>query len=151
MVVEVDNTKQLNLFDTIRNILQTNKVLAEKFTKSHFYLFEPLPKDNKFSEYPYIVIQLPETDTDLVVLDHQTTLKPFIIPIKLVVDFVATDKVLLFSNAILSAIEASEETFETLGYINLKIKIVDSSEELADQKNVAAVFFELNFDGRVLR
>jgi hypothetical protein len=150
-MIGITKTKQLNTFDTIKSILSTSTVLKTKFKDSSFHEFEPSLKSLKISDIPFIVINLPDTDTDLLVLNNSTNLKKFSISIKLVIDYLARDKYKDYASAIISTLEGNTATLEKQGYYDLIIEHLGADIDLVDNKKVIAGEFELSLVGNVTR
>lgn len=150
MSIPVPNTTQLSVFDTFKGILQASSEL-NRINSSQYHQFEPNVKSRSFTGFPYIVITIPSTTTDLLVFNHQITLKEFPVIISLVVEFTAQDKVISYSNAIMYSIEAAETTLEAIGLYNLNVSSDAPSPEIKKDKEVLRVNFTVTGNGAVLR
>lgn len=148
----VTNTTQLDLFPTIRTVLRNNTTLAANFSESQIVEYEPAIKSSNFPGFPYIVVNIPETDTELSTLKHDLTFKDFVVTCELVVEYHARDKVRGFCNDIIYQMETSEDTFEAIGYYNDDIDLISKDdEEIIEEKRVVRVTFEFMFSGGVCR
>jgi len=149
-MVNVTTSTQLSvLFSTIRTSLLSSSTIAGYMTTQDFYQFDPNFKQVK---YPHIQIELPSTDTDLLTMNHATTLKTFTIPIILRVEFIAKDNHSTIAQAIINQLESDEATFDALGYYDLSIDLVDTDGGVElDQKRVIISNFELSFNGGIDR
>lgn len=147
----ITNTTQLSTFSIIKGILKNNSTLAAKFKDSDYYEFEPNLKSMRSSDLPYIVIELPTTDTGMMTLNNSKTFKDLSISIMLVIDYDARSKFLGYANAIIRQIESAETTFEASGYYGIKIDLIDTSIEVIDQKQVIVGEFEITSVGSVRR
>ena len=150
-MIGVTLKKQLNTFDTIKSILKTSTILKTKFKDKDYYEFEPSLKSLKQTDIPYIVIPLPETETEEVVMNHSSRLKNFNIIITLVVDYMARDKYKTFANAIIDTLESNKATLEKNGYYDLMIDFIGANDELIDNLKVISGQFELSLTGNIVR
>jgi len=144
----ISSTTQLSVYSTIKSLLQTSSVLNTKFTSNDYYQFEPNAKSASFRGYPYIWINIPETETDLLVTDHSTNLKDFNIDIILRMEYEARDNYLTYANAIISTIESGESTLQSAGYYNVKIELIGTDDhQIIEQKQVIEGLFQLSVNG----
>lgn len=152
MAVNITSTTQLSTFETVRDIFLADSTLSKKFKESNIYQFEPNMKSLSFRSLPYIVINIPNTETELLTMNHEQTQKEFNIEIVLVVAYEpARDKVLEYMNAIIDSLENSESTFDALGYFNLRIDAETPTVELIKEKQVVVSLMTLSFSGGVAR
>lgn len=151
MVQAVTNTAQLSTFTLIRDILRNNSTISQKFKIDDFHLFEPSLKSLTSTSLPYIVIEIPDTETELLTYDHATTLKEFTIPITLAVSYEARDKFTTYAEAIIYQIEASSSTLEASGFINTRMDITNTGVDIIKDKRVCVAQFDLMLTGRVER
>lgn len=151
MVNQITVTTQLDIFDIVRDILRNNSDIASRFSESQFYEFEPNPKSSDFKGYPIIIIEFPQTKTDLLTINHKTTFKEFTANLLLRMDYEARSKFGDYANLIISQIESSESSFETYGYFSPKIELTDTSMNVIDQKKVVEGTFSLQLTGVVNR
>jgi len=148
----ISTTAQLSAFTMVRNALQTNSVLNTKFDTADYYEFEPNHKSSDFRGFPYIIIRTPDTETDLLVLKHTTTLKNFNIPIILRLEYTARSKFKDYANAIIAELESSESYFELFGYYDTKIELVSTDDQqVIQEKQIVEGEFLLTFQGNVER
>lgn len=147
----ITNTTQLSTFSIIKGILKNNSTLSAKFKDSDYYEFEPNMKSMSSNDLPYIVIELPTTDTGIMTVDNSISFKELSIPLMLVVDYDARSKFTEYANAIIKQIESSESTFEASGYYGIRIDLVDTSIEIVDQKQIIVGEFEITSIGSVRR
>jgi hypothetical protein len=155
----VTNTAQLDIFQTLRDVLLNNSTLSTKFKKINFYEFEPNLDSISFDMLPYIVIQPPSTETDLLVIDHNCNLKSFTVNLILVMAWEArklrnSDGTVddggnfrKFANAIIRQIEAEDSTLQDQGYQNARVNLIDTSVDLIQGKQSVTGQFEVIFDG----
>jgi len=148
----ITNTQQLNTFDVIKTILKGGTEINKRFRDSDFYEFEPNLMAINFSQVPYIVIETPTTpETDLLVFDHNTTLKSFEVNILLVMGYEARSKFRTYANEIIRQIESNESTLESYGYYDPKIMLEDVGVEMLDRRQVVVGRFILSLDSKVER
>jgi hypothetical protein len=148
----VTNTIQLSTFSIIQSILSSYSSLSSKFTSSHIFDYDPKEKAAGFTGFPYIVVDVPTTSTDLLVLDHSTTMKEFEVEIKLVVEYLAKSNYLTYANGIISAIEAAEQTFIDSGYNNVQIDLLGTDGNyVVHEKECIQGTFRLTLTGTVWR
>ncbi len=150
-MTDVVNTTQLSLFSLIKTELKTNTTLNQKFTDSSYYRFLPSFKSLSFTNLPIIVIQTPTTDGEFLVLNHETNLKDFTVDLLILIDFGARDQFDTYANAIIAQIESAEATFETSGYYNTAVDLIDIGEDEIQERRIVAGSFEIRFSGTVQR
>lgn len=151
-MVNVTNTTQLSTFSLVRDALLANSELAKTFSKQNIFQFEPKNKGMNAVGFPYIVITLPTTETDPLILDHSTTIKSITGTIILRVDYLKRDNVRTYCNNIIRAIESYEGTFNSSGYYTPLIELIDLDENIViNQKELVEGTFELSFQGAVTR
>lgn len=151
-MTSVTKSSQLDIFSLIKQVLRTSTVLNGKFGTNDYYEYEPNQKSSAFNGFPYIVIRVPSTETDLLVLNHTTTIKGFNIPIILRVEFSARDNFKTYANAILDTLESGTTTFQDSGYYDINIDLIDTDDQaIIDQKEIVEGMFELTFQGYVNR
>lgn len=143
-------TTQLDLFLTIKSTLKSNTTIKAYFKDKDFYEFEPSVKELNSNSFPYIVISIPSTETDLLTF-KTTTKKTFTVDLLVAWDFSAKDKYRSIINNIISALEAAETTFDALGYYNLKIDSDGHTIDYISDKKVIAGGLTLTFSGAVNR
>tara|TARA_Y100000310_G_scaffold103241_1_gene101521 strand:+ start:16135 stop:16602 length:468 start_codon:yes stop_codon:yes gene_type:complete len=154
MAIEGDNTAQLSTFSMIKEVLKLNSTLNTKFTDAKYYEFEPNMKSLSFGSLPFIVINVPSTETDLLVVTNSTTIKDYTIVLELLISFDARSKFTEYSNAIIKQLEdlTSTTTFEASGFYNTEIDLVDTNvNEIIQEKPVIRGTFELKFDVNINR
>ena len=148
----ITTTTQLSTYSIIKAILQTSSVLNTKFTSDSYYEYEPNHKSASFKGFPYILIRIPETSTELTVVDHTVTEKDFNIDIFLRVEYLARDNFKTYANAIIAVIEGAESTLQSSGYFNAKIDMVGvDDQQIIDQKELVEGTFQLSLHGQVNR
>lgn len=150
-MADITNTTQVSLFSLVKTQLKANSTLAAKFKDSSYYRFEPSLKSFSFSQLPIIIIKTPTTESEFLVLDHSNNMKDFSVDIIMILDFTARDKLDTYSNAIIAQLESAESTFESSGYFNLEVDLVDASEDIIQERKVVAASFELTLSGSVSR
>lgn len=150
-MAEINNGTQLSVFSTIVTILRNDATLAAAFPTSHFYEDEPKAKSSSFTGFPYMVIHIPTTETDLLVFDNSVTLKDFGITIEMVEDYTARSNVTTHANKVIRQIESSEATLQAIGYYNPRCEVVARELELINQKDVITVTFDVITKGYVGR
>ena len=151
-MAELDTETQFSQFNITKAILLTNTVISKSFDSDRILEFDPKHKSGNFPGFPYIVINIPTTDTDSLTLSHETTLKAFDVQIILRLEYLARDKVRGFVNAIVSTIEGAEETYRTAGYYTPLIDVDDiDPNTVIDQKELVEVIFSLKSQAGVTR
>ena len=111
-------------------------------------------KSLSFGSLPFIVINVPSTETDLLVVTNSTTIKDYTIVLELLISFDARSKFTEYSNAIIKQLEdlTSTTTFEASGFYNTEIDLVDTNvNEIIQEKPVIRGTFELKFDVNINR
>ena len=151
MANAITSTTQLSTFSTIKDILLTSTLLSNKFRKSDFYEFEPKRLGHQFSQVPYIVINVPTSDEELLTLDQSTSLLDMDVEIELVMDYEARSNFSNYASAILDAIRSSRGTLEVAGYSDATIDFNGASSEILDKKSIVAGTFTLTMEGYVCR
>ena len=146
----IDKSTQLTIFETIRDSLLSNSVISSKFSQSDFYQWEPKLKGAS-TKVPYIVIKIPTTSTEFIVMDHDNRLKELSVELIMVLDYEARDNFITYANAIINQFESATTTFEGVGYYNSRIDLESNVEEIIDQKDVVTGTFSLMFNGWVNR
>lgn len=153
-------TAQLSVFDLIKSVLKKSDTLNQRFTDSRYYRYEPDLKSIKVKSFPYIVINIPATETDLLVMDNDTNMKTFTVLITLAVDkriltsgisSDSDDKFLSYSNAIIQTIENNTSDFVDQGYKIANIDLTDVTIDVIDQTQAIVGLFELTFMGPTTR
>lgn len=153
-MAEVTSTIQLSTFSVIKSVLRTNSTINTKFTTNDYYEFEPNTKAVSFNGYPYFLIRVPTTDTNLLVLNNSTTIKDFSVQILMRMDYEARANFTKYAGAVISTIESSSaaSTFEANGYYNTKIELLSVSDKtIIDEKQIVEADFLLTFHGNVNR
>ena len=153
MARTIDKSKRLELFSKIKSAILNNDTLARRFHDDNFYEFEPALNSLTFKHIPYIVINIPLTDTNdsLQTLDHSIVGKDFTVTIMLVMDYEARDKFKDYANKLMKEIEAKEKDFKYDGFFDLEIDLVGAPVELLERKKVVSGEFRLTFNGAVDR
>lgn len=150
-MVDVTSTTQLSLFALVKAELLSNTTISGKFRDASFDRFEPSFKSFSFPTLPLIIIETPGTDSEFLVLDHSNNMKAFNANIILLIDFTARDKFDEYANAIIFQLESAEATFESSGYFNLEIDLVDAGEDIVQDRKIVRGTFELRLSGSVSR
>jgi hypothetical protein len=147
-------TTQLSTFSIIQNIINSGSVVGSKFNiaTGNIYQWDPKPKTLKMV-FPYIVVRIPQpTNTDLLVMDHSSTLKEFTVEIFMVVEWMAKDNFINYANDLIRQIEINEQTLMDYGYNNAKIDVVNiDSDFIIAEKECVAGLFNLTLSGNVWR
>lgn len=151
MAIEITSTTQLSTYSLIQSILLSNSTLSQKFNKQRIYEFEPNLESISFDMLPYIVVNVPTTDTDILTLNHDTNMKTFNVQIVLVMDWIARGNFTNYCNAIIRQIESSVTTLEAAGYYNQVINLDSSGIELIKGKQVVVGNFTLTMTGSMER
>lgn len=142
----------LSTFSLFRSAIKANSILAKKFNDSNIFQFEPKHKGNKFKGFPYIWIHVPSSDSSKLVFDNSIVPHEFTIPMFLRMDWVAKDNVVNYSNAILKAIADYEATFQSSGYMDVMIDLIDTNpNQTINQRQVVEVEFSISVHGNVRR
>lgn len=148
----ITSTAQLSIFTLIRDAIIANSTLFEKFDTSNIFQFEPKHKSAGFRGFPYIWIEIPETETDKIVFDNNLTLKNFTLTVHLRMDYEARDNFLNYANAVIKAIEDYESTFQSSGYYDVMVEMTDvDSNQVIHSKELVEGLFEVRNHGKVFR
>jgi len=150
-MANVTNTTQLSLFSLIRTAIETNSTLAVKFSDRNILQFEPKHKASGFCGFPYIVVRVPSSDTEFILLNHSDNEDTFESEISLVMEYMARDNFLTYANALIYQLEATESTFGNSGYENVKIGLRNVQEVTEDSKELVVGTFTISFTGWVGR
>lgn len=150
-MTSITNTTQLSTFSLIRGLLISNTTLKTKFNMNNVFEFEPKHKSSNFYGFPYLVIQVPTTETDLLTFNHANTIKDFNVTILMVMDYEARAKVTEYCNAVIKSIESNESSFQSVGYYNPRIELISATPEIQDQKQLIVSEFRLELMGCVER
>lgn len=151
MVVNLTNTKQLDIFDTLKSVLKSNSILSRKFRDSDFYEYEPNIQSLSFKQLPYIAMVSVFNETLSATTNRQTRVKKFTTNFVLVMDYQARDKFRKYSDSIIQQIESSQSSFEAQGYYDLDINFIDRTIEYVNNKQVITGNFELIYNAHVDR
>lgn len=147
---EIDNTTQLELFETIRDALLQSSEISRRFSKAQFDEYEPNLKSASV-KLPFIVITPDITETDLLTTTHATTEKSISYLLDLLVDYKARSKAKEIASDIVRQIEASEDTFLASGYYNPIIDLSAVTLDVIDQRQVVRYTFFISFFATVDR
>jgi hypothetical protein len=148
-MTQITTTTQLSTFSIIRGILISNSTLATKFSLSDFYEFEPKHKSVSFKGYPYIIINVPETDELDDYLGDLLTNREFEVEIVLRMEYQARSNYTSYASNVVSALDNGNTTFRANGYNLISIKIDSTEVQTLDQKDVVEGRFTLTLDGEV--
>ena len=152
MAIQITNTTLLSVFDLVKSAILNNTTLKQKFNTRNIFQYEPKHKSLTFKGFPYFLINIPDTDTTKEVFDNNFTMKELTANAVLRVDYMARDKVLDYANAFIKAIEAYESTFESSGYYEIKVDLVDVDPNIViESKEVVEATFELTWRGSMTR
>lgn len=153
MAQNISKSNRLDLFSKIKSAILNSAILQRKFKDENFYEFEPPFHSLTFKHLPYIVINIPSTDTkdDVQVFDHNIVGKDYEFTIMLVMDYEARDNFKAYAQEIMKNIEAKESDFELDGFYDLEIDLIRSPVELLDKRKVISGEFKLTFNGSVNR
>lgn len=151
-MTQITATTQLSLFSLIRSAIKANSTLAVKFSDKNIFQFEPKQKALDAVGYPYIWINVPSTDSAKLVFNNSVVPKELDVDLYLRVEWMARDNFLNYANAIISALEAYESTFQSSGYYDVMCEMVDiDSNQVIDQKEIVEGVFRVRFHGQVAR
>lgn len=151
-MTNITNTTQLSVFSLIRTSLLANSTLSAKFNNSNIYQYEPKHKSLGFGGFPYIWINIPELADEHIVINNNFTLKTVNTSLILRIEYQARDKFLSYANAIISAVEAYDNTFDNSGYFHVKCELLNvDSNSIIQEKEIVEGVFNITFDGRVSR
>ncbi len=145
----IDNSKQFDVFDTIRDMIRTDSVLSSRFSKDQFHLFEPNMKGLSSKDYPYITISVPELDTTNISFDHSTIENDYTIPIEMVLEFKAKDKSLDYMNRLQNAIQSNESSLNDKGFNIINLSFTGSSDDYIKERHSIRLSFSLELRGAV--
>lgn len=146
----VTNTAQLSLFDTLVAAIRKDSTLAKVFQVKDFYEFEENFKSLKSPKLPHIVIKMPATETDRLVVDATTTLKTFTYPIIMKLDYTARAKARDYCNRLIRAIEQNQADFTNYGTPKIDLDVFPEPE-YEDQKQLIVAQFTFEIYGAVSR
>lgn len=151
-MVNITSTTQLSTFELIRTSLTGNSTLSQKFNNSNILQYEPKHKGVAATPFPYIWINIPGLGDDHPVFDNSVTIKTVTVDLFLRVEYLAREKFLDYSNAIIAALEGYESTFNGSGYYDVKCELLNVDPSVVfDEKDVVEGVFELSFTGQVSR
>lgn len=155
-MVGITNTNILSTFPLIRAAIVANSTLSTKFGVSNIYEFEPKHKSASFKGFPYFWVNLPNNEPnnepDTVVFDNSFHLEDIEASVLLRIDYLARDKVRDYANAFLKAINDYESTFQSSGYYDVKVSLIDvNPNQRIEQKEIVEVEFLITFRGQVRR
>lgn len=162
MATAITNTTQLDFFATVREILLNDSTISSLFKTKNFYEVEPNLDSVSFDMLPYFVITVPSLNTDLLVMNHSTTLKDIEIIITMIFGWnyrskitsngkEDAGKVRQFLNAVIRQIESSESTLEAVGFQNPVIDLTDTGVDIIQGKQAIRSIFTLSGRGYVSR
>ena len=149
--MSITKSSQLSVFSIIKSIMLSNSILSGRFT-GRIFQFEQKPKSGSFRGFPYIYVEIPISDTVPEFLGDVTDEKTFEIYIYMLIEYLARDKVLTYSNAILDVLNSSnaKSTFIAAGYYLEKTELVTQPQlTLIDQKDVLVTNFVTYLGGEV--
>jgi len=148
----IDNTAQLDTFDTIKSILRGSSILKRKFRDSDYYEYEPSLQSLSFKQVPYIVIKTPITSQDdKTTTNNKINLKQFDVDLIVVIDYQARTKFRTYANEILQLIEASTATLNANGFYDVRITLDSTTHEVIERKDVVTGNFSITMQGFVGR
>lgn len=142
----------LSIFSLIRDAIKANTILAVKFNNLNIFQFEPKHKGIDFGNFPYFWANIPSTEDKKIVFDNNFTEIELLIPVFLRMDWEAKDKVLDYCNAFLKAIVDYENTFESSGYYDVMVEVIDiNPNQNIQQKQIVESEFLITVHGQVQR
>jgi len=151
-MVQITNTTQLSVFSLVRAAIVADTTLKTKFSSKNIHQYEPKHKSGSFTGFPYIWINVPESDTTKLVFDNNFTLKDFTEDVYLRMEYMARDNYVSYCNAIIKAVEAYESTFQAAGYYDIKIDLISTdSNQVINSKEIIEGIFEIKWHGQVTR
>lgn len=146
-MIELDSSKQLDLFETVKKVLLKSKTISDKFRNDSFYEFEPEVKSQSFPGFPYVVIAVPAFDSKVLTFDNSTNPKDM----RCVLDFVMekhianTGVMRQVLNAALEILDANEETFKDIGYYDLLTELDPTRPDTIKDKPCVRANLTLKF------
>lgn len=147
----ITQTTQLNLFSTFQTVFLANSTLAQKFNTRNIYEFEPNLKGLNAQSLPYIVVSVPQSDSEPIVLNNTTLYKDFIVNVMMVMDYAARSNWRTYANALIRALEAADSSFQSIGYRGIVVDSASPRVELINENQVITGDFTVNFKGYMAR
>jgi len=148
----INNESILSTFSLIRSAILANDTLSVKFNATNIHQFEPKHKAINFSGFPYFWAKFPSNDPEKIVFDNSVRLHDLEVTVFLRMDWEAKDNVLNYCNAFLKAIDDFESNFQSIGYYDVEIELIDVNDNQSiNQKQVVESEFLITFHGQVQR
>lgn len=149
-MVNITANNQLNTFSLIRGIVIANSTLSAKFSTSNIHQFEPKHKSHSFTGFPYIIINVPDTDPiEEDYVGDRIARKEFSVEIVLRMDYEARDNYPTYASALLYQLRTSRSTFEALGYNLNDVSSEQPTVMATDQKEIIEGRFTLTLSGEM--
>jgi hypothetical protein len=147
----ITNTGQLATFSIIKTIIKTNSVLGAKFKDRDFYEFEPKHKSASFNGFPYIIINVPDTDIADDLLGDSIRDREFTIDIVLRMEYLARTNYSSYASNLLTILDSANKLFEAYGYSLVSVNTSGTPEVVVmDQKELIEGTFTLVLRGEVV-
>ena len=135
-------TTQLSVFTLVRAAILANSTLAARFPSNDIYQFEPKHKSSSFRGFPYVLINIPESESTKLVFDNSTVPKEFNANIFLRIEYGDRNNFRAYANAMIKAMEDYESTFQSSGYYDVMIDMIDvDSNQIIEQKEIVEGVF----------
>jgi len=149
----INNESVLSIFPLIRSAIMANSTLSVNFNKDNILQFEPKHKGVDSDGFPYFWANIPSTEEDKVVFDNNFTETRLMVSVFLRMDWNEDrDNVRDYCNAFMRAIWDYENTFESSGYYDVMIELIDvNPNQLIQTKQVIESEFLITFRGQVNR
>ncbi len=148
----INNENVLSIFSLIRDAITANSTLSPKFNVNNIHQFEPKHKGIPSGGFPYFWANIPSTEELKVVFDNNLTLHELTVPVLLRMNWDARDNVLSYCNAFLKAIRDYESIFESSGYYDIMVDLIDVNPNQAiSQNQVVESEFMITVHGQVFR
>jgi len=151
-MTQISTTTQISIFSLIQSAILSDEILSKKFKKTNLHQFEPKLKSPNFTGFPYIWVDVPSTESNKIVFDNSVVLKDFEIDMFLRMEYMAKDNYILYANRLIKCIESYEDTFQSAGYYDVMIELVDTdSNQVIHQKELIEGYFVIKYKGQVAR
>ena len=148
----INKSSILSVFSLVSNAILANPILSTKFNATNIYQLEPTHKARHSEGFPYFLINIPSTDPEKLVFDNSIVPHKFEISVLLRMNWEAKDNVLNYCNAFLEAIADYEDTFQSSGYYDVMVELIDvNPNQVISEKQIVESEFLITVHGQVNR
>jgi len=141
-----------SVFPLVRAALVANSTLSTKFPVEKILEYEPKHKSTNFVGFPYIWVVFPRSDESKLTTNGSLYESEVSCALLLRIEWDARSKGREYCNAIMEAITDYEDTFQSSGYYDVHVDLINSdSNFIINQKQILQFEFELTWKAMVRR